>query len=70
MPLGVSKRPVTEREILISELIETQQRLAAANARFNMITPPELIEECVYEINALKARHAYYIRVLREVDGA
>ena len=69
MPLGVSKRPVTEREIFISELSETQRRLAAANTRFNMITQPELIEECVYEINALKARHAYYIRVLREVDG-
>jgi hypothetical protein len=70
MPLGVSKRPVTEREMLLEELLETQQRLGEANARFNMVTQPELIEQCVYEINALKARHAYYIRVLREEEGA
>ncbi|MDR0294052.1 MAG: DUF2508 family protein [Oscillospiraceae bacterium] len=70
MALGVSKRPpVSEREILLRELSETQERLSEANARFNMATQPELIEQCVYEINALKARHAYYIRVLREEDG-
>ena len=70
MPLGVSKRLTTEREVLLEELLETQQRLGEANARFNMATQPELIEQCVYEINALKARHAYYIRILREGEGA
>jgi hypothetical protein len=69
MPLGTAKRPVTERETLIAELMETQRNLADANARFNMVTQPELIEQCVYEVNALKARHAYYIRVLREEEG-
>jgi hypothetical protein len=70
MPIGVSKRPVTEREMLLEELLDTQHRLTAANARFNLVTQPELIEQCVYEINALKARHAYYIRVLREEEGS
>ena len=70
MPLSVSKRPFTERETLLEELLDTQERLGEANARFNMATQPELIEQCVYEINALKARHAYYIRVLREEAGA
>ena len=68
MPLGTIKRPVTEREILISELQATQRSLSEANARFNMATQPELIEQCVYEVNALKARHAYYIRMLREEE--
>ena len=70
MPLGISKRPVTERDLLLEELYQTQQQLGEANARFNMATQPELIEQCVYEINALKARHAYYFRVLREGEGA
>jgi hypothetical protein len=70
MPIGAAKQNDTERKLLISELEETQRRLAGANARFNMATQPELIEQCVYEINALKARHAYYIRVLREEEGA
>lgn len=69
MPLGVSRKPMTEREELMEELRETQMRLNEANARFDMVTQPELIEQCVYEINALKARHAYFIRVLRETDG-
>ncbi|MCL2002893.1 MAG: DUF2508 family protein [Oscillospiraceae bacterium] len=69
MPLSVSKREASERDLLLGELLETQQRLSEANARFNMVTQPELIEQCVYEINALKARRAYYIRVLREEGG-
>jgi hypothetical protein len=68
MPLGTAKRPSSERETLISELLETQRSLSEANNRFNMVTQPELIEQCVYEVNALKARHAYYIRVLREEE--
>ena len=68
MPLGTAKRPITERETLIAELQETQRSLSEVNARFNMATQPELIEQCVYELNALKARHAYYIRVLREEE--
>ena len=66
MPLGVTKRPATERETLLRELSETQQRLGEANARFNMATQPELIEQCVYEINALMARQSYFWRVIRE----
>ncbi len=66
MPLGVSKKPVSEKEELLEELYETQRQLRNANARFNEVSQPELIEQCVYEINALKARHAYYMRVLRE----
>ncbi|MDR1669034.1 MAG: DUF2508 family protein [Oscillospiraceae bacterium] len=67
MPLGVSRKAVSEREELLGELYETQRLLRNANARFNEVSQPELIEQCVYEINALKARHAYYMRVLREV---
>ena len=69
MPIDVSKRLVSEREELLDELLDTQRRLTEANNRFNLVTQPELIEQCVYEINALKARHAYYIRVLREGDA-
>ncbi len=60
------KRDSGEREELISCLRQTQALLNGANMRFNMVTQPELIEECVYEINALRARHAYYMRRLRE----
>lgn len=66
MPLGVFKRSVSERDLLLEELYETQRQLREANARFNEVSQPELIEQCVYEIHAIKARHAYYMRVLRE----
>ncbi|MDR1692193.1 MAG: DUF2508 family protein [Oscillospiraceae bacterium] len=64
--MPTAKKTVSEREELLEELYDTQLRLRNANARFNEVSQPELIESCVFEINALKARHAYYMRVLRE----
>jgi hypothetical protein len=35
--------------------------------QFGQAIEPEIIEACVYEINALQARYAYYLRLAREM---
>ena len=35
-----------------------------------MVVDPELVEACIYQINALKARYNYLIRALKEPDAA
>ncbi|MBU5625346.1 YaaL family protein [Oscillibacter sp. MSJ-2] len=51
---------------LRSELNETQLDLALAYRQFDMVVDPELVESCIYQINALKARYNYLIRVIKE----
>ena len=56
----------SERTQWFKELREAGLDLANARERFNQATQPELIEQCVFEINALMARQAYFWRVIRE----
>ena len=58
--------PPTELELLQEELRQTQRELSLAYERFNEAREPELVEACVYEISALKARYNYLLRCIKE----
>ncbi|WP_312280828.1 DUF2508 family protein [Oscillibacter sp.] len=65
--LFFSKRPVQESElsILQSELRAAQGELSLAYCQFDLATDPELVESCVYQISAAKARCNYLIRAIK-----
>ena len=48
------------------ELRDTAQALRRAYERFNYACEPELVESCVYEINALQAKYNYLLRVAKQ----
>ena len=58
---------------LFSELSDTRVALSQAYARFNAVCAPELVDACVYEINAdLKvevSRYDYLLRQIKERSG-
>ncbi len=54
---------------LFDELGSTRNALECAYSRFDESTEPELIEACVYEINAAQARYNYLIRLIKESGG-
>jgi hypothetical protein len=54
---------------LFDELGSTRSNLECAYARFNASTEPELIEACVFEINAAQARYNYLLRLIKEAGG-
>ena len=53
---------------LKTELLETQRELAQAYCQFNQALDPELVESCIYQINAIKARCNYLIRAIKARD--
>ena len=67
-PVRSSKkvRPDPELIILRSELLEAQGDLAQAYRQFNQALDPELVESCIYQISAVKARCNYLIRAIKE----
>jgi len=58
-----------EMQPLFDELSSSRDALAGAYARFDESTEPELIEACVYEINAAQARYNYMLRLIKESGG-
>lgn len=64
--LSKKVRPDPELIILRSELLEAQGDLAQAYRQFNQAVDPELVESCIYQISAVKARCNYLIRAIKE----
>ena len=54
-----------ELEMLRSELADAQGDLQQAYRQFNQAIDPELVESCVYQISAVKARCNYLIRAIK-----
>ena len=59
-------RPDPELLALKAEMQEAQEELSLAYRRFDQALDPELVESCVYQISAVKARCNYLIRVIKE----
>ena len=62
-----SKKPKPDPELLAlkAELQEAQGELSLAYRRFDQALDPELVESCVYQISAIKARCNYLIRAIK-----
>lgn len=59
-------KPDPELLALKAELQIAQADLAHAYCQFNQALDPELVESCIYQINAVKARCNYLIRSIKE----
>ena len=66
------RRPDPELLALREELRSAQRELTLAYRQFDQAVDPELVESCVYQISAIKARCNYLIRAIkaREPEAA
>lgn len=55
-----------ERRELTEEIERTKKCLHQARLSFNNACDPDLIEACVFEINAMQARYNFLLRKLKE----
>ena len=57
------------RSELLGELEAARASLSDAYGRFNSAVEPELVDACVYEINAIQARYGYLLRLAKQRGG-
>ena len=60
-----TSKPDPELLALKAELQEAQGELSLAYRRFDQALDPELVESCVYQISADKARCNYLLRAIK-----
>ena len=60
-----NSKPDPELLALKAELQEAQGELSLAYRRFDQALDPELVESCVYQISADKARCNYLLRAIK-----
>ena len=54
---------------LFTELSDTRFALAQAYVRFDNTTEPELVDACIFELNALQSRYNYLLRLVKDLLG-
>ena len=59
-----------DRRQLMAGMQETRDQLNFAYAQFNTYTDPDLVDACVYQINALQSRYSYFVRQMKQLDAA
>ncbi|WP_298024244.1 DUF2508 family protein [uncultured Dysosmobacter sp.] len=66
IPFSQKSKPDPELLALKAELVDAQGDLALAYRQFDQALDPELVESCIYQISAVKARCNYLIRAIKE----
>ena len=54
---------------LFTELSDTRFALAQAYMRFDNTVEPDLVDACIYEINAISSRYNYILRAITARGG-
>ena len=54
---------------MFNELNDLRDALEDAYMRFDLATEPELVDACVYEINAAQSRYNYQLRLIKDSGG-
>ena len=49
-------------------MVQTRLELNQAYAQFNAHSDPDLVESCVFTINALRSRYSYFVRQMKQLE--
>lgn len=58
-----------ERRQLMEGMAQTRVLLNQAYADFNVHSDPDLVDSCVFTINALRSRYSYLVRQVKLLDA-
>lgn len=67
MKLFFRKKPPKE-DLLIKEINNTKLALEAAYSQFEYVVDPDLIDSCIYELNAIQNRYKYLLKQAKASD--
>lgn len=67
---ALARQEEEERRQLMEGMKQTRNQLNFAYAQFNAYSDPDLVDACVYEINALQSRYSYFVRQVKQLGAA
>lgn len=59
-------KPIYQTDENLEALRETQRQIDSVRSRFDMQSDGDLIEACIFELDALQARHRFLMRQIRQ----
>jgi hypothetical protein len=68
MQLFAKKRPPKDN-YLINEINKTKIAMEAAYSNFQNVVDPDLIDSCIYELNAVQNRYKFLLKQAKAADS-
>ena len=56
------------KEELLSEIEEIKLSLEIAHSNFENVCDPDLVDSCIYEMNAIQYKYKYLLRQIRAIE--
>lgn len=63
-----SKKQSPKEDLLINEINRTKIALEAAYSNFENVIDPDLIDSCIYEMNAIQNRYKYLLKQAKAAE--
>ncbi len=63
-----AKKRIPKDTYLIDEINKTKIAMEAAYSNFQNVVDPDLIDSCIYELNAVQNRYKFLLRKAKEAD--
>ena len=63
-----SKKKPAKEDLLIDEINKTKIALGAAYSNFENVVDPDLIDSCIYEMNAVQNRYKFLLKQAKAAD--
>lgn len=57
------------REELMSEIEEIKLLLEIAHSNFDNACDPDLVDSCIYEMNAIQYKYKYLLKQMRKMES-
>lgn len=58
-----------EKEELLLEIEEIKRSLETAHSNFENASDPDLVDSCIYEMNAIQYRYKYLLRQIQLIES-
>lgn len=68
MRLFSKKKRFPKEDLLINEINKTKIALEAAYSHFENVVDPDLIDSCIYEMNAAQNRYKFLLKQAKASD--
>lgn len=57
------------KEELLKEIEEIKRSLETAHSNFENASDPDLVDSCIYEMNAIQYRYKYLLRQIQSIES-
>lgn len=61
------RRTLDDKELVLLNIEKAKEALHVAYAKFDLVTEPELVDSCIYELKSIQLKYQYLIQQAKEL---